>query len=941
MSSAKTLYLIDAYAIIFRAYFAFSRNPLINSKGLNVSAISGFTSTLVDLLQNDKPTHLVVVADAPGGSFRTQDYDLYKANRQETPEDIKLAMPYIRKIVEGFNIPLLEIAGYEADDVIGTIAKKAAADGFEVYMVTPDKDFGQLVEENIKIYKPASGKNPKQILGVAEIQERWEIESPLQVIDILGLMGDAVDNIPGIPGVGEKTAIKLIKEFGSVENLIKNVDQLSGKLFEKVSENAEQAIMSKHLATIVTDVPCEYLPETYIIEPVNREMLSALFVELEFRTLGRRILGDEYSVNQAPPQKMEVAPTAAGQLNLFGIAPAPEAQIHQQILATKEAIGKNIDNTDHQYFLVNTAEDCQKLLEQLLQQNVVCFDTETTNIDPLQAELVGIAFAWKATEAYYVNCDAKNTSTFVAILKAFFENEKISKVGQNIKYDLLVLQNYDIAVKGILEDTMIAHYLIEPEMRHNMNFLAETYLGYSPVSIETLIGKKGKKQLSMRDVSPEKVKEYAAEDADITWQLHEKFALLVKDKVLANLYENVEMPLVGVLAAMEAEGVKIDVPFLQAYSETLGKEINDIQVRVYHLAGISFNLDSPKQVGEVLFDRMKIPYQGKKTKTGQYVTDEAKLQELAAQSHEIAEQMLRYRSLSKLKNTYVDALPQLINSQTQRIHTSFNQAVTSTGRLSSNNPNLQNIPIRTEEGREIRKAFIARNQDYCLLSADYSQIELRIMAALSEDQSMISDFQHGLDIHTATAAKVFGVSLDEVDSAMRRKAKMVNFGIIYGISAFGLSQRLGISRSEAADIIQAYFTQYPGIKNFMQQSVEKAREQGFAETILGRRRYLKDIHSKNATVRSFAERNAINMPIQGSAADMIKMAMIHIQAQLQKEKMLSKMILQVHDELLFDVYKPELADLRSLVTDKMENALPLAVPIKVESGIGENWLDAH
>ncbi|MBK8444379.1 MAG: DNA polymerase I [Sphingobacteriales bacterium] len=939
----KTLYLLDAYALIFRAYFAFSRNPLMNSKGMNVSAVSGFTSALMDLLQKEKPTHLAVVADAPGGSFRSVEHEFYKANRQATPEDIIASYPYIRRIVAGFNIPFIEVAGYEADDIIGTLAKKAEQDGFDVYMVTPDKDFGQLVSEHIFIYKPAIGGNPSEILGVEQILQRWDIERVSQVIDMLGLMGDSADNIPGIPGVGEKTAVKLLKEFGNIENLLANTHLLKGSVKEKVEKNKELALISKRLATIVIDAPVEYAPDSYIIEPVNKSELQEVFAELEFRTLARRIL-DEKDLTAAKSKNgkggevaaADVPPPAAGQLPLFADIAVANSNIATNILL------KNINNTPHDYCLIDSPTQISRLIMQLVEQPLVSMDTETTHTDALLAELVGLSFSWKNGEAYYVPVPIMRSAALSLLqqFKGFFENENIKKVGQNIKYDILVLKNYNIEVKGDLEDTMILHYVIEPEMRHNLNILSENYLQYQPVPIENLIGKKGKNQLSMRDVPQEVIKEYAAEDADITLQLLQHLQKQVPAASLQQLYQEIEMPIVRVLADMEYEGVAVDVEFLKRYSTVLNDELQQVREQIFEQAGVSFNMDSPKQLGEILFQKMQIPSEGKKTKTGQYATDEETLQELAT-SYPVAAAVLRYRTLQKLKSTYVDALPALIHPRTGRVHSSFNQAVTSTGRLSSSNPNLQNIPIRTEEGREVRKAFVPRNSDFVLLSADYSQIELRLMAALSQDAAMLEAFHQHLDIHTATAARVFGVALDAVSSDLRRKAKMVNFGIIYGISAFGLAQRLGIPRGEAKTLIEEYFKQYPGVQSYMQHSIEQARQRGYAETILGRRRYLKDLHSRNFTVRGFAERNAINAPIQGSAADMIKIAMIRIHETLLQSQSQARLILQVHDELLLDVPRHEIESVRILVKEAMEQALPLSVPIVAETGIGNNWLEAH
>lgn len=932
MANNKVLYLLDAYALIFRAYFAFGKRPLVNSKGLNVSAIQGFTNTLHDLITQEKPTHIAVVFDHKSPTFRKQEYDFYKANRQETPEDIKLAEPYIRKIIKGFNVPILETPGYEADDVIGTLAKRAAQDGFDVYMVTPDKDFGQLVAHNIFIYKPSYQKKPKELIGIKEVLEKWNIARVDQVIDVLGLMGDAVDNIPGIKGVGQKTAAKLLKKYDTVEGIIANIDKLSGRLKEKVQAGVEDAIISKKLATIVIDVPVDYQPETFKVEPINKEVLSNIFADLEFRTLGKRILGDDYQVNNTGHTAKR------GQLNLFDQVNT----INAALMPTDVAKGRSAENTQHKYLLVNTSAARADLLNDLLTQTLVCFDTETTSIDANNAELVGLAFAYEKNNAFYVPIPANKSEaqTIVNEFLPFFNNEKIAKLGQNIKYDMLVLKWYGVTIKGILHDTMLAHYLIEPDLKHNLNYLSETYLHYSPIPIERLIGKKGKSQKNMRDIAPERVVEYAGEDADITLQLHHHFIPSIKEN-LNKLYSEVEMPLVPVLTDMEYEGINLDVDFLSNFSGELREELLHIEDNIYQAAGIKFNINSTQQLGDVLFNKLGIPYKGKKTKTGRYSTNEAVLSELASE-HAIINDLLTFREISKLRNTYVDALPQLINTKTGRIHTTFNQAVAATGRLSSANPNLQNIPIRTERGREMRKAFIPRSSEYTLLAADYSQIELRLMAEMSQDENMLLAFTNGLDIHRATAARVYGVAFEEVDSTMRRNAKMVNFGIIYGISAHGLAQRLGIARGEASNIIKQYFAQYPQVKTYMDTAIDKAKKTGYAETLLGRRRYLKDITSKNYTVRQFAERNAINTPIQGSAADMIKLAMIKIHQQMKAANMQSRMLLQVHDELIFDAHLSELEALQTLVVEGMKNALPsLSVPIEVGMGTGVNWLEAH
>lgn len=923
------LFLLDAFALIYRAYFAFARNPLINSKGKNVSAISGFTSTLVDLMQREKPTHLAVVFDAPGPTDRAQEYEFYKANREAMPEDIREAIPYIKEIIKAFNIPILLLEGYEADDLIGTIAKTKAKEGHLVFMVSPDKDFCQLVDENIFLYKPGRQGKDFEVWGVEEVKQNWEVENPLQVIDILGMWGDAVDNIPGLPGVGEKTAKKLIKEYGSLEAVLDHAAEIPGKLGEKIAENKEQGIISKHLATIITDAPVSVSDDDLLISAPDKEKLATIFAELEFRTLGKRILGDNYSVNVKPKEN--------AQLDLFGQPMETIEDFADEIPSG----GANISNTVHNYILVD-ANTCDDLIVKLRSSKQFCFDTETTGLDPLIDELVGMSFSMGENEAYYVPIDSnfETAKKQVANFKAVLENNTITKIGQNIKYDILILRKYDIEVQGALFDTMVAHYLLEPDLKHNMDYLSETYLGYTPIHIEELIGKKGPKQLSMRDVALDKIKDYAAEDADITFKLYEKFEPRVEKRELNSLFHDLEMPLTYVLADMENEGVNLDVAFLKAYSEETATEILHLRTEIFREAGVEFNTDSPKQLGEVLFEKLKIPYEGKKTKTGQLSTNEETLQRLL-HKHPIIEHILNYRELAKLKSTYIDALPNMVNPQTLRVHTTFNQTIAATGRLSSINPNLQNIPIRTERGRKIRQAFIPRNENYLILSADYSQIELRLIADIANEQAMLKDFENGLDIHAATAAKVYGIDMSEVSKTQRSNAKMVNFGIIYSISAFGLSQRLNIPRTEAKELIDNYFIQYPRIKNYMDETLEFARKKGYVKTILGRRRYLKDINSANFTVRAAAEREAINAPIQGSAADLIKVAMVNIQAEMKKLKMQSKMTLQVHDELVFDAHKNELDHLTAMVKDKMQNAIKLDVPIVVETGTGKNWLEAH
>jgi DNA polymerase-1 len=938
MAAEKKLFLLDAFALIYRAYFAFGKNQRYNSKGLNTSAMLGFTNTLIEVLEKQKPTHIAVVFDAPGGaSNREEVFTDYKAGREAMPEDLKTSIPYIKKIIEAFNIPMYLLEGYEADDIIGTMAKEAERQGFQTYMMTPDKDFGQLVSENIFMYKPAAYGNPAQKMGIKEVCEKFGVENPLQVIDILGLWGDAVDNIPGIPGIGEKTSKILIAKYGSVEGLIEHAHELKGKQKENVINFAEQGLLSKMLATIILDVPVAYDLADTILEAPNEEKIVDIFAELEFRNLAKRVLGREIQIK---PTAVPAQP--GGQMDLFGnVMETAVEQIQEVNVEEAPLEAKDITNSEHKYHFIQTAEERAKLIADISKEKSFCFDTETTGLNPFEAEIVGMSIAWKEGEAYYIPFSEKKeeATSVLEEFKVLFENDKIEKVGQNLKYDINVLTNYAIQVKGPLFDTMIAHYLIQPDMRHNMDLLAETYLGYKTVSIETLIGKKGKKQKTMRDIPQEEIVDYACEDADITLRLKNQFEPKMNE-TLKKLMNEIEIPLIPVLSAMEKEGINLDVPALAKFSEELEVSVTDLTKQILELSGEEFNLDSPKQLGEVLFDKMKIVEKAKKTKTGQYSTGEDVLSKLA-DKHEIVPLILEYRSLKKLKSTYVDALPELVNIADGKIHTSYMQTVAATGRLSSTNPNLQNIPIRSEKGREIRKAFIPRNDDFTLLAADYSQIELRIIAALSEDENMQEAFVKGEDIHTATAAKVFGVATDEVDRDMRSKAKAVNFGIIYGVSAFGLSQNLNISRKEAKEIIETYFEQYPKLKAYMEHNVEFAKEHGYVETIMHRRRNLNDINSANAIVRGHAERNAVNAPIQGSAADIIKIAMINIHEEFEKQQFQSKMLLQVHDELVFDVYKPELEQIKAIVKDKMENAVKLSVPLDVEMNAAENWLLAH
>ncbi|GAB3256785.1 DNA polymerase I [Larkinella harenae] len=985
----KKLFLLDAMALIYRAHFAFSKAPRITSRGLNTSCVFGFTNALLEILQKEKPTHIGVAFDSSKKTFRHETFVEYKANRQAMPEDISIAIPYVKRLVEAMNIPILILDGYEADDIIGTLAKRAARADFEVFMMTPDKDYGQLVEEHIYVYRPAFMGKGAEKLGVKEVLERWQIKEISQVTDMLGLMGDSVDNIPGIPGVGEKTAQKLIAEFGTVENLIANAGQLKGKLKENVVQFAQQGLLSKQLATIHLDVPLDFNENALLHTEPDKPKLSVLLDELEFRQLRRRLVGDDEA--EPNPFPASARPAAKGQMDLFGdtvLAPAAlpgaekpsgtaELPFIDDAQSTRNAAisafesgarpavlpntadmqpdwteteaderehepRRTIHSVVHDYRLVDTVELRKSLIFYLNKQETICFDSETTSTDPVEADLVGLSFAYRKGEAFYVPVPAEREAAqaIVEEFRSVFENPAIIKVGQNLKYDMLMLKKYGVEVQGKLFDTMVAHYLIEPEQRHNMDIMAMTHLNYEPVPIESLIGKKGPKQLSMRDVEVQKVVEYAGEDADITLQLKEKFGPVLEQNGHNKLFDEVEMPLVRVLSEMELGGVKVDINALKELSATLETDIRQVQSEVYELAGGPFNIGSPKQLGEVLFDKLKLDNKAKKTKTGQYATGEEVLTELEA-DHEIARKILDYRELVKLKNTYVDALPLLISPRDGRIHTSFNQAVAATGRLSSTNPNLQNIPIRTPRGREIRKAFVPHSDEFLIMSADYSQIELRIMAAFSGDQTMLDAFNNGIDIHTQTASKVFKVPLDEVDSDMRRKAKMVNFGIIYGISAFGLSRRLRIPRKEAAEIIQEYFAGFPAIKQYMDQAIEKAKECEYAETILGRRRYLRDINSRNMTDRSFAERNAINAPIQGSAADMIKIAMIKIDEFIRENRLKSRMILTVHDELVFDAHKDELDVLKENVARLMANAIPLAVKMETGIGVGNNWLDAH
>jgi DNA polymerase-1 len=950
--SQKRLFLLDAYALIFRGYYAFIKNPRINSKGMDTSAIMGFMNSLMDVIKREKPDHLAVAFDKGGSAIRNEMFPEYKANRDATPEAIKIAVPYIQELLKAMHIPIIEVAGFEADDLIGTIAKQAEKENYQVFMVTPDKDFAQLVSENIFMYKPARMGNGIEIWGVPEVLAKFEITNPLQVIDFLGMMGDAADNIPGLPGVGEKTAKKFLAQYGSMEKLLESTHELKGKMKENIEANKEKGILSKTLATILLDCPVQFDEKDYELSKPDVEKTEALFQELEFRRMQEQFDKlfkggsdyDEINTNgndtsgETPKPARKVAPKNEEQFDLFGFT-------DEDTTSTTESSSyyATLENTEHFYQIIQGDLAIKLLLQNLEKQTSVCFDTETTGLDALNAELVGIAFSYEKGKGFYVPFPESQEEANVLIEKfiPFFENENIEKVGQNLKYDLKILSNYDVSVKGKLFDTMIAHYLINPDMRHNMDILSETYLKYAPKPIDALIGKKGKNQKSMRDVALEDVKEYAVEDADITLQLKEIFSPILEKAETKKLFDEIEIPLVEVLAAMEKEGINLDVPFLNSLSTDLATESAVLEQKIYEVAGETFNLASPKQLGDVLFDKLKIGgVKPKKTKTGQYATGEEVLSYLA-KDHEIVSSILEWRQLVKLQNTYVDALPNQVDAKTGRVHTDYMQTVAATGRLSSNNPNLQNIPIRTERGKQIRKAFIARDENHTLLAADYSQIELRIIAALSGEDNMIKAFQDGEDIHRSTASKVFNVPLEEVTKEQRSNAKTVNFGIIYGVSAFGLSNQTDLSRSESAELIEAYYKTYPKLKAYMSEQVDFARDNGYVQTVLGRRRYLKDINSANAMVRGGAERNAVNAPIQGSAADIIKIAMINIHKRLITENWKSKMLLQVHDELVFDVHNSELEKIQPMIKEEMESAFKLDVPLIVDLGSGKNWLEAH
>ena len=939
MSQQKRLFLLDAYALIFRGYYAFIKNPRINSKGMDTSAVMGFTNSLLDVIKRERPDHLAVCFDKGGSDTRTEMFTEYKANRDETPEAIRIAVPYIQQILEAMQIPVIEKEGFEADDIIGTLAKQAEKEGYQVFMVTPDKDFAQLVSENIFMYRPARMGNGIEIWGIPEVQEKFEVERPEQVIDYLGMMGDAVDNIPGLPGVGDKTAKKFIKAYGSMEGLLKNIQEIKGKLKEKIEDNKELGILSKQLATIILDVPVQFNAKDYQLSEPDTKAVSSLFDELEFRRITENFK-KIFSLSEETTTPKETAPNKVQQQGQqFDLFAAPGSGNTSDSQATGR---QDLTTKKHWYQTVNSPLSRKLLLQNLLQQKSVCFDTETTSLDALQAELVGIAFCWEESKGFYLVLP-ENREEVLAILepfKSFFEHPEIEKIGHNLKYDLKVLRNYDLKVNAPLFDTLIAHYLINPDMRHNMDVLAETYLDYSPQSITELIGKKGVNQGSMRDVPVEKQTEYAVEDADVTFQLKHHFAKEMEAAKTLDLYTKVELPLVKVLTAMECEGINLDVPFLEELSKNLTVDIQKLEEAIFTAAGETFNLASPKQLGPILFDKLKLVDKPKKTKTGQYSTAEDVLSYLAKE-HPIVSDILDWRSLKKLQNTYVEALPKEINPKTGRVHTKYNQAVAATGMLSSNNPNLQNIPIRTPRGQQVRKAFIPRDENHILMAADYSQIELRIIAALSKDEGMVTAFQNKEDIHQATAAKVFNVPLEEVSRAQRSNAKTVNFGIIYGVSAFGLSQQTDLNRSESKELIDTYYATYPKLRSYIHDQVDFARDHGYVTTVLGRRRYLKDINSQNAVVRGAAERNAVNAPIQGSAADIIKLAMITIQEKLENENWNSKMLLQVHDELVFDVPKDEVDALQTMVKREMENAFSLDVPLVVDIGIGTNWLEAH
>ena len=941
MPEQKRLFLLDAYALIFRGYYALLKNPRINSKGMDTSAILGFVNSLLDVIKREKPDHLAVAFDNGGSVERSELFEAYKANRDVTPDAIRIAVPYIQEILKAMNIPVVELPGYEADDLIGTLAKQAEKEDYQIFMVTPDKDFGQLVSENIYMYRPARLGNGIEIWGIPEVQQRFGVERPEQVIDYLGMMGDASDNIPGLPGVGDKTAKKFLADFGSLEGLLANTDKLSGKMKEKVIENAELGRLSRKLAEIKIDCDVTFKAEDYEMSQPDTEKVYEIFEELEFRRLKEQFFktfhGEPGSVTAATAPKQEARLAGSGQFTLFGGDPGEAGATF------KEPTGrKRLANVPHFYQLVAPGMAFEGFMKTLMQQNPVCFDTETTSLNPLEAELVGIAFSWAQGKGYYVPFpqDREQSRELLETLRPFFESESIEKIGQNLKYDIKVLLGHGMEVKGRLFDTMLAHYLINPDMRHSMDVLAETYLNYTPMPITELIGKKGKNQLNMRQVPLEQQTEYAVEDADITFQLAQHFAPELKESKTDKLFGEIEIPLLRVLADMEREGIRLDESSLKELSLGLETDLRALEAKIYGQAGETFNIASPKQLGDILFEKLKLVDKPKKTKTGQYSTAEDVLSYLS-KDHEIVQNVLDYRGLAKLKSTYVDALPLEVQKHSGRIHTDYMQTVAATGRLSSNNPNLQNIPIRTERGRQVRKAFVPRDNDHLLLSADYSQIELRIIAALSEEDTMIEAFKRGDDIHASTASKVFNVPLSEVSREQRSHAKTVNFGIIYGVSAFGLSNQTDLGRAQAKELIDTYYKTYPKLRNYISEQIEFARENGYVQTVLGRRRYLKDINAGNQVVRGAAERNAVNAPIQGSAADIIKIAMINIHKKLDEGKFRSKMLLQVHDELVFDCHREELEPMKKLIKVEMEGAYSLAVPLEVEMGAGENWLEAH
>jgi DNA polymerase-1 len=960
---AKKLFLLDGMALVYRAHFAFINRPILTSKGLNTSALYGFTQTLLDILKNQQPTHLAVAFDTAAPTQRHVEFADYKANRQEMPEDLSAALPHVRRMTEALRVPALTCDGFEADDIIGTLVRRAQQEGFISYMVTSDKDFGQLITANTFIYKPSRSGEGVEIIGLPEIQSRWGVQRPEQVADVLALMGDASDNIPGVPGIGEKTAMKLIAQYGTVENLLARAGELAGRVKQTLETNREQALLSKRLATIICDAPCAVELDSLKVQPPDEEKLKGLLIEFEFNSIGRRLFGEDFKAGrgggslksevQSPKSALAVAGDKMGEQLVLVSETAGGSEKPKEKPAAPTANLKTIADVPHEYHLVASPAERANLIQSLQKLKCFCFDTETTSLDPKEARLVGLAFSFAPHTGYYVplppddDSPQLRTSAFglrpspiLAEFRTVLESDRIEKVGHNLKFDLSVLKWHGVSVAGELFDTMVAHSLIEPEMRHGMDYLSEVYLGYTPVPITRLIGDAKAAQLNMADVPVAKAAEYSAEDADVTWQLRAALEPLLKQRGQERVFYEIESPLIPVLVDMEFEGIRVDAAALADFAAQLSKEMDESEKAVYRLAGTTFNLNSPRQLGQILFDILKIGDAPKKTKTGQYATDEQTLAALAA-DHEIVQRLLEYRTASKLKSTYADALPEAIWPKTGRVHTTYNQVMTTTGRLNSQNPNLQNIPIRTERGQEIRKAFVPRNGEYRLLSADYSQIELRIIAALSREQAMLEAFQAGVDIHTATAARVFGVFPDLVTPEMRRKAKMVNFGIAYGISAFGLSQRLGIPRKEAGDVIDQYFKQFPGIRRYMDETIEFARKHGFVETVTGRRRYVRDIRSANNTIRGAAERNAINAPIQGTAADMIKIAMINIHRELARRNLRTRMLLQVHDELVFDLYQPEQPEVLPMVEEKMKTAIPLDVPIAVEMGGGENWLEAH